>query len=50
MTNEQFRDAFCDSSRSNSANTFHDEGIFRLISNRGIIFQNLEEIIQYGKL
>ena len=38
MTNEQFRDAFCDSSRSNSANTFHDEGMFRLISNRGIIF------------
>ena len=43
MTNEQFRDAFCDSSRSNSANTFHDEGIFRFSINQlivtcGIIF------------
>ena len=24
--NEHFRDAFCDPSRSNNANTFHDEG------------------------
>jgi len=32
MSNELFRDGYCESSRSNSANTFHDEEITRTLS------------------
>ena len=32
MSNELFRDGYCESSRSNSANTFHDEGMLSHIN------------------
>ena len=40
--NEHFRDAFCDPSRSNNANTFHDEGKkkFSVPTQKSYFFEN----------